>query len=656
MIAVRRVDLAIALALFGFHLFLYWSTLTPGLGYDVDPLNPPGDTHEFTMAIAELRLTRRTGYPLYTWLGHLFTLLFPFGELAYRTNFLSAVYAGSAVIVIFAIARRVGLRPATAAFAAMVFGIGTTFWSQAVITEVYTLNTLALSLVIWFLLGWAQTRSTAAFAKFALAYGVSLGCHTSNLAFGAVFTLFILATDTAILKRPMTLAAGFLVFLIGVSQYVWLPLMAHTAPFPNQPPDSLEAFYNYTLGAFSNLRFAFPWYKLPARFLFYLARLNENFTLIGMAIGAIGIKALWRAHRQRFLLFFGLFTVNVTIAMQVYATDTQVFFLPSYIAWAIFLGFGIEAIWASAMSRIDTGRQAARRAVQVALVVLLGTWAVFVCRASFAENDRTGDTSFEDFYATVFAYLPHRAYLAPGAGVFGQGANYFQRVLGWRPDVTIHSLPKRLHMPPEPVYSTLRLKDGRAKEAFTRSPFPPNAWMAPELVADQTKGLVLYRVDRTPPRLVVRRPPPPGGLPGKQPVELASRDVRVIEKPPRTRLRIDLKWTFVGAARYTVLVRIDGVIADTHLMGFGNLARYEREFGPLREQDLVLENYDLVLPRSISPGTHVIEIGLLTIEGKQVAESWFGKEEFVIREVVIKEVAATAAAPTAGPVPTTRVR
>ena len=155
---------------------LYVATLTPGLAH------LGGDGHELTVVAATLGLAHPTGYPLYTWLGHLFTLL-PIGDVAYRTNLMSAVLGGAGVALLYLVARRLALRPGIAAFTALLFGVTTTFWSQAVITEVYAPNVFALALVLWLLLRWAGRPADGRLAVCAFAYGLSLGMHFSNAAF-----------------------------------------------------------------------------------------------------------------------------------------------------------------------------------------------------------------------------------------------------------------------------------------------------------------------------------------------------------------------------------------------------------------------------------------------------------------------------------------
>src|ERR1051325_5016409 len=54
-----------------------------------------GDSGELVTAVATLGVPHPPGYPLYCLLGHLFTLLVPFGSVAYRVNLFSAVAAAA---------------------------------------------------------------------------------------------------------------------------------------------------------------------------------------------------------------------------------------------------------------------------------------------------------------------------------------------------------------------------------------------------------------------------------------------------------------------------------------------------------------------------------------------------------------------------------
>ena len=138
----RLIDFIIGWIIFLVCFLLYNATLTPSLSY----ASPDGN--ELTTVAATLGLAHPTGYPLYTWLGFLFTKLVPIGDVAHRTNLMSAILGAASVAMLYHIARRIELRRAIAIFAALLFGVSTTFWSQTVITEVYAPNVFMMSLAL----------------------------------------------------------------------------------------------------------------------------------------------------------------------------------------------------------------------------------------------------------------------------------------------------------------------------------------------------------------------------------------------------------------------------------------------------------------------------------------------------------------------------
>jgi hypothetical protein len=107
-----------------------------------------------------LGITHPTGYPTYVMLAHLFTYL-PFGDVAYRVNLASAVSAALAVAAVFAAAYLLSRRILAAAAGALAFATGTTFWSVAVVAEVYALNVLLILLPIISLLLWPGSSPLA---------------------------------------------------------------------------------------------------------------------------------------------------------------------------------------------------------------------------------------------------------------------------------------------------------------------------------------------------------------------------------------------------------------------------------------------------------------------------------------------------------------
>ena len=93
----RLLDLLIAALLGGASFALYAVTLAPTV--------LAGDGGEFQFVPYLLGVAHPTGYPLYTALGWLWSHLLPLGDVAYRMNLFSALWAALAVALLYPLTR-----------------------------------------------------------------------------------------------------------------------------------------------------------------------------------------------------------------------------------------------------------------------------------------------------------------------------------------------------------------------------------------------------------------------------------------------------------------------------------------------------------------------------------------------------------------------
>ncbi|MFA4873443.1 MAG: DUF2723 domain-containing protein [Patescibacteria group bacterium] len=239
-----RPAFIIALIVFVISFTVYLFTLSPTVGLE--------DSGEFIAAVASLGITHPSGYPLYVVLGKLFTLLTPFGDIAWRVNLFSA-FCGSVTISLLSLLlinilsslflrqpNKGGLidgknppqpaqawsspkrscageaeRPAAqeagtrifstsnptafisliAASLSLFFAFSPVFWSQAVIAEVYTLNAALLAATLLLLWRYAQAPSRATLLLFSFIYGLSITNHQMMGLLAPIYLIFILAID-----------------------------------------------------------------------------------------------------------------------------------------------------------------------------------------------------------------------------------------------------------------------------------------------------------------------------------------------------------------------------------------------------------------------------------------------------------------------------
>jgi hypothetical protein len=167
-----KLDYWIALALGILALAAYVRTLAPDILY--------GDSAEFQCLAYTLGITHSTGYPTYLFMGRLIGFL-PISNPAWRISLLSALCAAITVGGVYLLARHFTRSRVGAALGSIALGISYTFWSQAVIAEVYTPGMAFLVAIMLLLFHWQddpRNRSLSLLAA-ALLAGLSLGVHAS---------------------------------------------------------------------------------------------------------------------------------------------------------------------------------------------------------------------------------------------------------------------------------------------------------------------------------------------------------------------------------------------------------------------------------------------------------------------------------------------
>lgn len=142
-------DWLLAAGCFLLALALYLQTLAPSVAALFD------DSLEFPLVVHRLAIAHPTGYPLYVLLGKLFTLG-PWHNVAWAVNLLSAIAGAVTIALVYLLTRHLARRRLPALVAAAALAVSPVFWSQAVVAEVYTLNSAFVAGVLWLALRWAR--------------------------------------------------------------------------------------------------------------------------------------------------------------------------------------------------------------------------------------------------------------------------------------------------------------------------------------------------------------------------------------------------------------------------------------------------------------------------------------------------------------------
>jgi len=362
----------------GFLLFALFLVL---YSYHAAPDVTWGDSGEFAAVAATLGIAHPTGYPLYTMVGKVLTLI-PFATPARTLNLFSAACSALTLWVLYRATLLLlaawaapkeaanaqgrpgmpaGLRQGLALFGAYTLGICPVFISQAVITEVYALTNLFQALLWYLLLRWWLEGGKLKHFFFVL--GLSLAHHLTMLLFVPFFLLLMLSGFRLSGRSEKALPPALLFALPGLALYLYLPLRAAMEPALNWgDPSNLKNFLWLVQGGdFRGFLLFDPLLQHGVEYVGYLIRahvlrLIEQFSGVWLlaliaGIGAIYVWTKGGGFRRRAtpaaLMFLAFLFGSAYFSFYAVA-DQEVFFVMTYplvaMLSAVGLGLVIEGI------------------------------------------------------------------------------------------------------------------------------------------------------------------------------------------------------------------------------------------------------------------------------------------------------------------------
>ncbi len=168
-----------------------------GLGLYVRTLAPtilPSNSGEFQFVANILGIAHPPGYPLFTMLGKLFTLI-TVGDVAYRVNLMSAFFAALTLALLSRTVRRATGSALGGVAGALALGASTTFWAQATTANVRSLTAFFTAIMLFALVSYANRRREVYLILFALAFGLGITHHGSLVFLLLPFIAFLLVTE-----------------------------------------------------------------------------------------------------------------------------------------------------------------------------------------------------------------------------------------------------------------------------------------------------------------------------------------------------------------------------------------------------------------------------------------------------------------------------
>jgi hypothetical protein len=364
------------------------------------------DSGELALAVHTTGIPHPPGYPLFVLLGKLFSLI-PMGDLAYRLNFMSAFFSALGGVFYFLagitlLSKKQKLRSVNTAIMLLTCAIGVIVphsYRQAVITEVYGLNTFLFASSVWLIVQWHKSPHKS--HLFLLAIFVSAlsltNHHTSLMLFPAIFLVW-LATEN---RRSVKLKHYILIPLLlvmGLLPYIYHPLASLSNPFLDWgDPENWDAFVRVISRAQYAPHLERPPFLLLEQLRQQVLFLIDQIPLYLLFLGFFGLGTLLLVDTTLFVFFVGLLTLTgpVTAALtnfhlpltSLVISDVlylwSVFFIPHYGVWGIIIGYGV-------VSAVSFSPHSHRKLTAAIATVLLSICALWIAFNSHQEESKRG--------------------------------------------------------------------------------------------------------------------------------------------------------------------------------------------------------------------------------------------------------------------------
>jgi hypothetical protein len=389
------------------------------------------------------------GYPLFVLIGKLFTYL-PLGSVAYRVHLASAFFGALTCGALWLCARALGTGRLAAWLAALGLGLSPVFWSQAIIAEVYTLNTFFFATLTLLALcacppgaGTPAERSRL-LPWIALLYGLSLSNHWPLMGLATPALAILLWPRRMEILRRLPLLVG--VSLLGLLPYVWMVVASLWSWQPISYHGPLltlsEVWHVLSRAGYTDTdnSVSAGWIDRLRFFQFQGEQAMLQLAVAGSLLAAVGAAVQRRAVGGRVALFLVLAFVMPTFVLLLllnfdYDTVTKHIFhvypLPAYAVLALWMALGFEHL--RERYRLGSRGAAGAAGVILALVAALG-----------ARTNLPGESWGVRYAQAVLRTLPKDAVLFVKGDVDLAPIGYFYLVEHQRPDIELYHVSARV--------------------------------------------------------------------------------------------------------------------------------------------------------------------------------------------------------------------
>ena len=313
------------------------------------------DSAEFAAAAYVLGIVHSPGYVVYLLIAKLMTYL-PVGDIAFRVNLLSAIFALLSYVTFYRLTRRLTGEAAIATAAGLTLSFSYYVWAAAVIAEVYTMQMWLFALILTLCLDWEASGSPKTLYLLAFVSGIALANNPTTVLWWAGIAWFLFRNAKSLTPARLTLAIT--IGLASLSPLLYLPIRSAAQPaFVNVGAyNDRGQFIPLDLTTFENLRwyltgqefdsffFAYDIFGVALESGIFLYQLMAAFLGIGLPLGIIGIGSLWQKNRPLLCGVTLLAAPHLIFFINYNVVDKATMFLPVYLIWVLLMAFGYQSL------------------------------------------------------------------------------------------------------------------------------------------------------------------------------------------------------------------------------------------------------------------------------------------------------------------------
>ncbi|MBI3258215.1 MAG: DUF2723 domain-containing protein [Ignavibacteriae bacterium] len=446
-------------------LAIYILTANPDVGFT--------DNGELAAVCTTLGVAHPTGYPLFTLIGHLWSMLplsvSPVLKLNYFAGFCTAV---SAMLFFYLVefllqnskpkisslkgkhtkkdkhaqtSTSVSLSNNSitiiAAVMALLYGFADTVWAQAVAIEVYSLQLVIFTASIWLFLRAMVSNDRRILLLWGLVLGLGFANHgTTILMAPAMLFLFFKRPNEKVnfgIERWKTIALLALPFLLGLSVWLYLPLRSAASPEFNWGAvhRSWDKFSYHATGKQFQV-WMFTGEGIGANFKLFFRLIPYELGMLGIVPLLIGMVVGWK--RSKSLMFFLMLLIIGCLfyAVNYSIHDIDTYFLLAFIGLLLITSIGLLAI-------------AEKYPMALPAFVLLPLLAFGM---NLKENNHANDYQVAEYTRIMVDNLaPNPVIISSQWDYWCSAFWYKQRVENYRPDIILveKELLRRTWYPPQ---------------------------------------------------------------------------------------------------------------------------------------------------------------------------------------------------------------